>query len=263
MNIFSKRKNYDGIEMSAPVKTGFRRLSLLVFALLTLSLCASADTETPDAASAAPPINTAADSAKNAAATTAGAKTTGDKLMTIKTPANVLELIENISEVHKSRIAFDEAFYTKENIMKITAGEDAEIIGTHYAGNKGSRIRVTKVDLRSITGDHWTYDYTACIGVSITLAIEFTINPEGKKHVNTYVNVCRPLPGLYYPAIEKLFGPWRPMKDEVYWSPTPTDIHGNKRMEYTRQDGNIVEKGFFIFGPDGLLNSIYLYAEEQ
>jgi hypothetical protein len=43
----------------------------------------------------------------------------------------------------------------------------------------------------------------------------------------------------------------------------PTDPHGNKKREYTRQDGNIVEKGLFKFDRAGFIWNFILQIEEQ
>ena len=354
--------------MSKTVLRYIGRLPLLIF-LLLLPFCAYAAAENTDDASVAQQIDNAAGSTEDTAATTDGAKKVEDKLMTMKTPTNVLELIENLQEVHRSRIAFEEAFYTEENIMKITAGKGANIYVTHNKGEK--RLRISPTDLRSIAGDleatawdrlmpknpyvrsgeeslkndfnvhncwvtlqetfstrenirkiaackdtnirvtnsqgksvlelveslHEAYRcrlafeeafYTeenigkiaACADVTLSqekanettdciqAGIELTTNPDGKNSVTISVIFCRLYTSTHYLAIEKLFGnAWQRSKFEPLGSNqvyrAPTDIHGNKKMEYTRHDGNIVERGIFAFAPDGLLNYFYLHSEEQ
>jgi len=241
------------------MKAGFGLWLLLVFALLFLPFCAYAATENPDEPSAAPSTHIADGSIKNASET--DARTISEKLMTMSTPASVLELIENLYKVHRSRIAFDEAFYTEENVRKITACKDTNIRVTSDQGKK--ELRTGPFDFRSITGDLGD-DARLDIAVSILL----TIKPDGKKSVDIDASFSRVYPSLYYSAIEKLVGNFwqrsklRPLGSfEKYRS--PTDIHGNNEMEYRRQDGDFLERGSFKFNPAGLLEIMILYMEEQ
>jgi hypothetical protein len=266
MCFLRKRKNCTlikagGFKMSANLKTDFRRLPLLIFVLLLLPLRPCAASEDPDSPSAAPAIHTVAGSTENATTAPAAAQTASEKLMKMKTPTSILELIENLYEVHKSRIAFDEAFYTEENIRKITAGKDTNIRVAHNQGKK--EFSTSPWDFRSIAGD-----LEADERVGISARISLAIKPDGKRSVDIYVSFSRVYPSLHYTAIEKLSShAWQRSKPrplgtfEVYRA--PTNIHGNKRMEYTRQDGDVVEKGRFEFNPNGLLNRLSLYTEEQ
>ena len=291
------------------LKAGLRRLPMLIFVLL-LPLCACAATGNPDDPLAAAPIHTAGGLIQNEVVTTAEAKTVADKLMTMKTPANVLELIENLYEVHRSRIAFDEAFYTEDNIRKITSGTGADINVTHNQEEK--RISIYTANLRSIAGDASTTvgnkkvddilmtmppptvgpemlenearvynsiptaDFRSFIPVDlgadedsgISVEIRLTIKQDSKKHVRISTFFSHLFPSLYYPAIEKIFSHvWQQQKprplgsNEVYLR--PADVYGNNRMEYTRQDGNVVESGRFRFQPAGILIPGLIYTRRN
>ena len=175
--------------------------------------------------------------------------------MTMKTPTNMPDLLENLRDVHKSRIAFDEAFYTEENIKRITAAEKVRI------DKKENEIEVGAINFRSIVGDLKADERE---GVSVRILLR--IKPDGKKSVLINASFSRTYPSLYYLIIEKLIGqPWQqrmpePMgSNQIYRE--PTDFYGNREMEYSRQDGNVVESGDFIFNPAGLLSSLSLYTE--
>ena len=54
-----------------------------------------------------------------------------------------------------------------------------------------------------------------------------------------------------------------PTELEIIAETADGEIMAVCHKEYTSQYGNVVERGIFAFAPDGLLNDLYLYAEEQ
>jgi len=208
--------------------------------------------------SAPPPRAVAAPS--KAIATPSTPQTVKEQLMTMKTPTNMPDLLENLRDVHRSRIALDEAFYTEENIKKITAAEKVRFY------KKENELEVGAIDFPAIAGDLGS---DANDGISLRISLK--TKPDGKKYVLISLSFSRTYPALHYLVIEKLIGqPWqqrmpRPMgSNQIYRE--PTDYYGNWEMEYSRKDGNVVEEGDFSFNPAGLLNRLFLsteYVEEH
>ena len=223
-------------------------LGILILLSQPLSGC-SDESASPSRAVAAP---------SKAIATPSTPQTVKEQLMTMKTPTNIPDLLENLRDVHKSRIAFDEAFYTEENIKKITAAENIEIRDQR---EDKQELEVEMIDFPTIAGDLGS---DANDGISLRILLK--TEPDGKRFVLINVSFIRDYQSLHYLVIEKLIGqPWQqrmpePMgSNQIYRA--PTDFYGNREMEYSRHDGNVAERGSFRFDPAGLLSRLSFYTE--
>ncbi|MCL2876410.1 MAG: hypothetical protein FWF12_09025 [Betaproteobacteria bacterium] len=182
--------------------------------------------------------------------------------MTLKTPTNALELIENLHVALRNCLVFDEAFYTEEGFRGITAAERIRIY--HDQGKQTLDIGAGGFQAFLANGQKPSEE-----GLSISVMLK--TRSDGKKNVSIYGNIRRDHPALYYLDVEKLIekltghiwqvrlrGPLgsRQIQREQ------TDPYGNAEREYIYQEGDIEEIGSFSFGPDGFLEHFFLLRYE-
>jgi len=186
-----------------------------------------------------------------------------DLTMTLKTPTNALELIENLLSALKSRLVFDETFYTEDSFRRFTGSEDVEV----FNNPEDQILQVEAIGFQTLLADD---QKSPGEGLSVSVRLETLL--DGKKCVSIYGSIRSNQPALYYLDVEKLIErltghAWKeipPMplgSNQIYRE--PTDPYGNVGRVYGHQEGGTEETGNFRFEPDGHLKGFFFSLREE
>jgi len=154
-------------------------------------------------------------------------------------PANKLELMENLHDALHSGQALDKAFYTEENVRKLTAARQVWVVRHQGAPER-----------HEVAGVSFGAPGDANGGVSFRILLE--IAPNGDRRAIVDGHVPREQASLRAPAVEKLVGhAWK------------NDRRDANTRQYRVSDGGALEKGHFKFTPSGALESFVMIRKES